>query len=84
MCALYPPLSPGACYLPLVSSPPPLVPRVPDPEFVPRGVGVGRAVCWVPRAQVSRPGGLVGEALKACWLRASVCAHSDSYTGLGI
>ena len=39
-----PRLSPGACYLSLVSSPPPLVPRVPDPELVPRGVSVGRAV----------------------------------------
>ena len=60
MCALYP-LSPGACVTSLlVSSPLPLVPRVPaDPEFVPQGVGVGRTVCWVPRAQVhtiGRPG----------------------------
>ena len=51
MCPL-PPLSPGACYLPLVSPPPPLVPRVPHPKFVPRGVGAGRGVCWVSRAQV--------------------------------
>jgi hypothetical protein len=28
--------------------------------------------------------GMVGEALKAGWLWASICAHSDSYTGLGI
>ena len=47
-----PPLSPGACYLPLVSSPPALVPRIPHPKFVQRGVGAGRGVCCASRATV--------------------------------
>ena len=76
--------SPAAWFLPPVSSPPPLVPRIPHPKFVPRGVGAGRGVCWVFRAQVSRLGGLVGDALEAGWRRASVCAHGNGYTGLGI
>ena len=66
MCPLPPP-SPASCYLPPVSSPPPLVPRIPHPKFVPRGVGVGRAVCWVHRAQVSRVGGPVGGVLETGW-----------------
>ena len=76
-----PPLSPAAWFLPPVSSPPPLVPRIPHPKFVPRGVGAGRAVCWVLRAQVPRLGGLVGDALEAGWRRASACAHGNGYTG---
>ena len=76
--------SPAAWFPPPVSSPPPLVPRIPHPKFVPRGVGAGRGVCWVFRAQVSRLGGLDGDALEAGWRRASVCAHGNGYTGLGI
>ena len=84
MCALYPSLA--LARLTSLSSPPPppLVPRVPDSKFVPRGVGVGRAVRWVHRAQVPGLGGLVCDALKAGRRRASVRAHSDSYTALGI
>ena len=83
MCPLAPP-RPATCYLPLVSSPPHLVPRIPYPQLVPRGTGVGRAVRWVHRAQVSRVGGLVGDVLEAGWRRASVYAQCNGYTELGI
>ena len=46
--------------------------------------GVGRAVRWVHRAQVSRVGGLVGDVLETGWRWASVYAHCNGYTGLGI
>ena len=51
VCPLPPP-RPAACYPPLVSSPPTLVPRIPYPQFVPLGSDVGSEVRWVHRAQV--------------------------------
>ena len=84
MSALYPLQAPPRATSLSSPSPPPLIPSIPHPKFVPRGVGVGRAVCWVHRAKVPRLGGLVGDALEAGWRRASFCAHCNGSTGLGI
>jgi hypothetical protein len=69
-----PPLPPGprALVLPPSSSFPPSVPRIPHPQFVPLGVGVGRMVRWVHRAQVSCLGGPLGYVLEAGWWWAGV------------
>ena len=40
-----PPLSPAAWFLPPVSSPPPLVPRIPHPKFVPSPAAQGACAC---------------------------------------
>ena len=69
-----PPLPRGPapwCCLPPPPSPP-SVPRIPHPQFVPLGVGVGRMVCWVHRAQVSCLGGPLGDVLEAGWWWAGV------------
>ena len=51
MCAPRSPLDPALrCSLPPPPSSP-SVPRIPHPQFVPLGVGVGRVVCWVHRSQ---------------------------------
>ena len=44
---------------------PPSVSRIPHPQFVPLGVGVGRVVCRVHRAQVPCLGGPLGDVLEA-------------------
>ena len=69
-----PPLPRGPapwCFLPPPPSPP-SVPRIPQPQFVPLGVGVGRMVRWVHRAQVSCLGGPLGYVLEAGWWWAGV------------
>ena len=72
MCALRPPRDPAPwCSLP-PPPPPPSVPRIPHPQFVPLGVGVGRMVRWVHRAQVSCLGGPLGDVLEAGWWWAGV------------
>ena len=67
MCAPRSPLDPAPrCSLPPPPSSP-SVPRIPHPQFVPLGVGVGRVVCWVHRAQVPCLGGPLGDVLEAGW-----------------
>ena len=61
------PSGPRASALPPSSSLPPSVPRIPYPQFVPLGGGVGRVVCWVHRAQVPCLGCPLGDALEAGW-----------------
>ena len=73
----------AAVLLPLLL-PPPSVPRIPHPQLVPLGDGVGRRVRWVHRAQVSGSGGLLCHVLEAGRWRAGVNSQGDGYTGLGI
>ena len=67
-----------------LSSSPPSVPRIPHPQLVPLGAGVGRRVRRAHRAQVSGSGGLLGDTLEVGWWRAGVNSQGDGYTGLGI
>ena len=73
----------AAVLLPLLL-PPPSVPRIPHPQLVPLGAGVGRRVRRVHRAQVSGSGGLLGDTLEVGWWWAGVNSQGDGYTGLGI
>ena len=81
-----PPLSPRprALVLPPPPPPSPSVPRIPHPQFVPLGAGMGRRVRRVHRAQVTRLGGPLGDVLEAGWWWAGVNPQGDGYTRLGI
>ena len=61
VCPGSPPDPAPCCSLPPPPSPP-SVSRIPHPQFVPLGVGVGRVVCRVHRAQVP----LLGRPARRC------------------
>ena len=84
MCAHLPPPEAPRRGAPPSPPPPPSVPRIPHPQLVPLGAGVGRRVRRVHRAQVSGSGGLLGDTLEVGWWRAGVNSQGDGYTGLGI
>jgi hypothetical protein len=84
MCAHLPPPEAPRRGAPPLLLPPPSVPRIPHPQLVPLGDGVGRRVRWVQRAQVSGSGCLLCHVLEAGRWRASVNSQGDGYTGSGI